>query len=617
MIKTSRRTFLGYGSALAGCACTGIASAALPVGRPKPAAAAALMPAAYAEVRLADSPLLVQRDHQHDLYMGIDNDRYMKPFRVRAGLPAPGGDMGGWYDQSDDFVIDTHDWSKTNWHGYIPGHSFGQYLSGLSRIHAITGDADTRAKIEGMVADFIPTISPKFFEGYTLPAYTYDKIVIGLIDAYQYAGVAAAGPALDAVTDAALPSLPDHALTREERRKLPYTSEAQLWDEPYTLPENLFKAWKLGLGERYRDLAVRYLQNGPMFDPLSQGVSPFKGQHAYSHVNALNSAVEAWYATGEQKYLQAAANGFAFVERQSYATGGWGPNEGLLGPNDTETLLDMSTKTHASFETPCGAYGHFKIARSLLQITRDSHYGDSMERVLYNTILGAKPTGADGRTFYYSDYNNTATKGFHHDKWPCCSGTFTQLTADYGISAWLTGANAVFVNLYLPSTLTTALNGVRVKLTQSGDYPFADSQVLSVDPEQAARFAVNLRIPGWAGAGTRVSVNGKAVEGVTPGRFLSLERTWRKGDKIELVFDMDVRLEPINAAHPEVVAVMTGPLVLFPIAAPETPLVRAAWLAARRQDRNTWTVAGTEGAITLKPFMAIGDETYRLYSRTA
>ena len=74
-----------------------------------------------------------------------------------------------------------------------------------------------------------------------------------------------------------------------------------------------------------------------------------------------------------------------------------------LGEPDRGQLGDSLRHTHASFETPCGAYGHFKITRYLLCATKDSRYGDSMERVLYNTILGAWPIQADGTSFYYSD----------------------------------------------------------------------------------------------------------------------------------------------------------------------------------------------------------------------
>ena len=109
------------------------------------------------------------------------------------------------------------------------------------------------------------------------------------------------------------------------------------------------------------------------------------------------------------------------------------------------------TKTHSSFETPCGSYAHFKITRYLLRATKDSRYGDSMERVLYNCILGAKPIKEDGHGFYYSDYNNDGSKFYHPYKWHCCTGTFSQVTADYGISSYFRDEEGVYVNLFVPS----------------------------------------------------------------------------------------------------------------------------------------------------------------------
>ena len=76
-----------------------------------------------------------------------------------------------------------------------------------------------------------------------------------------------------------------------------------------------------------------------------------------------------------------------------------------------------------------------------------------MERVLYNTILGAWPIQADGTSFYYSDYASTGKKVWYRDKWPCCSGTFPQLAADYHISTYLRASDGVYVNLFTPSKL--------------------------------------------------------------------------------------------------------------------------------------------------------------------
>ncbi len=616
MRTLSRRSFLGHTCLVfCGYASSVKASSLLPK-KSKLLIKPPLKQCTYDQVQLGASLLRDQLNYQVQLFMGISDDKLLKPFRKRAGQPAPGEDMGGWYDDSRDFHIDPNNWSSANWHGYIPGHSFGQYVSGLARSYAITGDEKIKQKVSDLVHKYALTISPRFFENYYLPAYTYDKLAIGLIDAYQYTGIEEAKTALDKLTTAVLPFLPEKALTREERRARPYTQEAEIWDEPYTLPENLFIAWQLGMGERYKDLAVRYLQNEALFDPLAKGVSPLKGKHAYSHVNALNSAVQAYLCTGDKKYLAAARNGFEFIEAQSFATGGWGPNEELIAPDDTETLFKSLTETHRTFETPCGAYGHFKITRSLLQLTKSSHYGDSMERVLYNTILGAKPTLPDGSTFYYSDYNNKAHKFFRDEQWPCCSGTFIQLAADYGISAYLLERDNIYVNLYIPSQVKTVIDGQTVSIQQTTQYPFANSSIVEINLEQPKKFSVSLRIPAWAGKGTQIKINGQ-LESTTirAGSFLELTKVWSKGDRIEIAFDMEMRLEAINASYPDVVALLMGPLVLFPIAAADVRFTRSQMLSATRISNTDWSVVNGEQKVYLRPFMHIKDETYQLYTK--
>ena len=81
-----------------------------------------------------------------------------------------------------------------------------------------------------------------------------------------------------------------------------------------------------------------------------------------------------------------------------------GPDETLRAPDSPDVAASL-TESHSRFETPCGSYAHFNLTRYLLRVTGDSRYGDSMEHMMYNTVLRAKPLGADGRTFYCSDYN--------------------------------------------------------------------------------------------------------------------------------------------------------------------------------------------------------------------
>jgi hypothetical protein len=608
MPKWSRRAFLTASAAWA----AGLRAMPLPVAP----LAAPLSLVGHRDVQLLDGPLRTQFIHQQDLFLGLDEDALLKPFRQRAGQAAPGADMGGWYDASADFHCEPND-PHVDFHGFIPGHSFGQYVSGLSRGFAATGDVRTQAKIRSLLDGYRATISPAFFDDYNLPCYTYDKLLIGLIDARHHAGYAAAGEGLDALTEAALPALPEKALTREERRRRPYKREAQIWDEPYTLPENLLLAYERGFGDRYRALGARYIQDEKLFAPLARGENVLGGLHAYSHVNAFSSAVQSYLTLGQGPHLAAALNGFSMLQAQSYATGGWGPDETLAGDDGGAALYASLERSHSSFETPCGAYGHFKIARHLLRLTGDSRYGDSMERVLYNTVLGAKATEPDGRTFYYSDYNDRGRKAFHHDRWPCCSGTFVQLTADYGVSAYLAGPQALYVNLYVPSRVSVQLSDHAVTMTQETAYPREDAARFELALTKPVRFTLAFRIPGWAGPATRLSVNGRRLAAPPPaGRFAEIERVWHPGDRLELILDQRLRLEPLSSSHADRVALMHGPRALFALSHLEATPTRADLLSARPNPSgdDEWR---TDGGLLFRPFTAIADEEYRLYTAPA
>ncbi len=606
----SRRSFLASGVALAATSLAKVHGApALAIG--DSAGIAPLDPFTYGDVELLEGPMRRQFDANHAFFLALDEDMLLKPFRQRAGLPAPGEDMGGWYDNSPEF--DPHG----SFHGFIPGHSFGQYLSGLARAYAMTGSKPTQAKVQRLVSAFAPTITTKFYEGYHLPAYTFDKTNCGLIDAYEFGGVALAFEVLNAATDAVLPHLPSKAMSRAEQYAQPHPDEAYCWDETYTLPENFFLAYKRGAGNRYRDLAVRFLEDDSYFGPLSEGQNVLPGEHAYSHVNALSSAMQAYLVLGSEKHLRAARNGFEFVRtNQSFATGGWGPGETFRKPGSGEMGASLNF-SHAGFETPCGAYGHFKITRYLLRVTRDSRYGDSMERVLYNTILGAKPLKEDGSSFYYSDYNNRfAKKGYHRDKWPCCSGTFPQITADYGISSYFHDASALYVNLYVPSRATWTRGGERITLTQRTDYPHRPESQIEVNVDTANAFTIFLRIPAWAAPGTAIAVNGKRIlADPEPGRFARLDRTWANGDRIEIEFNMPTALEAVDPEHPNMAAVVHGPLALFALDQMPPIFRREELLTAAQVSTGStdWQAKIATGKLTLRPFAAIEEQLYRLY----
>ena len=112
--RITRRKLLRRTTALAGfCAGHGFALTA-PV----------LSEFGYGDVQLASGPLQSQFEENHKLLLNLSEDSLLKPFRQREGLPAPGKDLGGWYDT----------------YAFSPGASYGQWLSALARFYAATRD---------------------------------------------------------------------------------------------------------------------------------------------------------------------------------------------------------------------------------------------------------------------------------------------------------------------------------------------------------------------------------------------------------------------------------------------------------------------------------------------
>ena len=561
----------------------------------------------YGDITLASDLHNKQLEHTHTVLMELSDDSLLKPLRQMSGQPAPGDDLGGWYHYDPNYDWHTFD------AGFAPACTFGQWVSALARYYAITGDEPTRQKVLRLNKLYAQTISGDFYENNRFPAYCYDKLVCGLIDSHRFVKDPDAYGILERTTDIATPHLPGKAI-EHGRDWRAGKDESYTWDESYTVPENLFLAYQRGAGERYRTLGAQYLDDD-YFGPLSEGRSVFEGRHAYSHVNALCSAMQAYMTLGSEKHLRAAKNGFDFLSAQSYSTGGWGPDEMLRAP-DSDDINASLTNTHHTFETPCGAYAHFKLTRYLLRVTREARYGDSMERMMYNTILGALPLEADGRTFYYSDYNFKGRKVYCDHRWPCCSGTMPQVAADYRINSYLRDPRGVFVILYIPSSVSWTQEGARVSLKQTGSYPFDSAVTMEVTASRPVKFDLNLRIPAWA-QGASISVNGKRVhQAVMAGTFAPLSRKWKNGDRVELELPLARRLEPIDPRHTKTVAMLSGPVVLFAVGETVPAVTQEQLLAAKKTGEQKWQAESGAGPLDLIPFTAISDEPYSTYILT-
>jgi DUF1680 family protein len=222
----------------------------------------------------------------------------------------------------------------------------------------------------------------------------------------------------------------------------------------------------------------------------------------------------------------------------------------------------------------------------------------------------------DGTAYYYSDYNDSGAKVYFELKCPCCSGTLGQILADYGMSAYSVGTHGISVNLYTPSRLSWRQHGRHVTLQLNTVYPLDSEVTIAVKTPTPETFSIDLRIPAWAGAASSLALNGKRLEQpLTPGTFHKIQRTWNDGDRIELTLDRPLRLEAVDEKHPDLLAILQGPLALFAVGNRFLPFTRSELLSARQSSAGSaeWHISSGDGVQLFKPYFAINSETTRLY----
>ena len=192
-------------------------------------------------------------------------------------------------------------------------------------------------------------------------------------------------------------------------------------------------------------------------------------------------------------------------------------------------------------------------------MTKQSKYADWMEVSVYNALLGALK--ADGSDFAkYSPLEGSRFRGegqcgmtIH-----CCSANGPRGFVAIPESIVMRDTNALFVNLYMPSTVETMIpaSDRKVTLIQQTSYPESGGVKMTVEVDSEQEFALNLRIPEWSRQ-TEIKVNGTLVNNVTAGTFKEIKRVWKSGDRIEAEFDFRGRV----LAENHHIALMRGPIV--------------------------------------------------------
>jgi len=475
-------------------------------------------------------------------YGGMSVDSVLKGFRRRAGIPAPGVDLTGWSSDSSE-------------------PTFGQWVSGLARLSAVLGDATLAQHAADLVDGYAKTLPANHRTG--MGTYGWEKLVCGLVDAAQFAGHGEALEVLSAVVRA-----DQFDLTRA-----PATANDFSGDGPggtlewYTLSENLYRGYQLTGDPALREAAQTWHYDAYWSRFLQ---APLPGDrwdipawlHAYSHVNTFASVAAAYAVDRDPDHLTILRNAYDWLDQtQTFATGGFGPCEFTM-PEDGTLGQSLEWRSESA-EIVCGTWAAFKLCSALLTETGEARYADWVERLVYNGIGATTPVQPGGRTPYYADYRlGVATKLPYWHDWPCCSGTYVQAVAHLSDLVYFATPTGLATALYVPSQVTWDHDGDRVTLTQQTDFPRTDHSRFQVTAPRPVELELRFRVPGWTTAMT-VHVNGRSsVTRCVPGTWVAVQRTWTSTDVVTIDFGATLRAEPVDAFHPNRVAMAFGPVVL-------------------------------------------------------
>lgn len=281
--------------------------------------------------------------------------------------------------------------------------------------------------------------------------------------------------------------------------------------------------------------------------------------------------------TGDPGYLTAIdAIWDDVVTKKYYVTGGigaTGAGEAFGGPYE---LPNMS----AYCET-CAQIGNDFWNHRLFLLHKDAKFMDVFERTLYNGLISG--VSLDGKGFFYP--NPLESIGQHaRSPWfgvACCPGNVTRFMASVPGYFYAQSDRDLYVNLYAGGNADIKLDrGPSVHVKQETAYPWNGDVKLTVTPAKSASFAMKLRIPGWARneavpsdlfrfetpvtEKATLTVNGKPVATSTQRGYVTLDRTWKKGDVVQLHLPMPVRRIVSNdkvLADKGRVALQRGPVV--------------------------------------------------------
>ena len=352
--------------------------------------------------------------------------------------------------------------------------------------------------------------------------------------------------------------------TTEEQRE-------QMWSmyiagEYGGMNESLVTLYEITGEEEYLE-AAQMFDNSTFFDNLAANVDDVADRHANQHIPQIVGAIHEYAATGDSYYYNVAENFWEIVtDRYAYSIGGVGTGETFKDPYTQGQNILGNENRGENCET-CAAYNMLKLTQQLYNYDPDNaEYMDYYERTLINQIAASQSHDTTeymhNGTTYMLPIDPGQSKDYDTDYggFTCCNGTGMENHVKYQAAAYAKSDDTLYVNLYMPTTVTWDEMGVSVK--QETDFPSEHSKLTVTG---SGEFTIKLRVPYWATDGFEVRVNGETIcTNPEVSTYVEITRTWESGDVITINMPYTLHLDktPDEVDGSTVASLMYGPLVM-------------------------------------------------------
>ena len=595
-----------------------------------------LKPAEKGSVKILPGVFRERMDVNRQYLLELDTNCLLQNFYLEAGIILPGLQ-----------VVDNPETANLHWGWEAPtcqlrGHFLGHWISAAAKLIAADGEPELRVKLDNIVSElarcqelnggeWVGSIPEKYFtrliknQYIWSPQYVMHKTIVGLSDAYIYAGNTQALDILSHLSDwyitwteKAAETNPHAVYAGEEAGML------EVWAQLYQLTKD----------EKYLTLAKRYADAG-LFRKLKEGKDSLTNCHANASIPFTHGAAKMYEITGDSDWLEVIKLFWkvAVTDRGMFSTTGMNAGEFWVPPHMQGHFLGSSDQEF------CTVYNMVRTASYLLKYTGEAQFADYIERALYNGFL-AQQNAQTGMPAYFLPLGAGSRKKWGtktRDFW-CCHGTMVQAQTLYPELVWFTDGDKITAAQYIPSEFTAEMNGANVTVSQTTGMKYYNDQAFfdekddgqmsrwllkfSVKCDKPVRFTLSLRVPEWA-KGVELEVNGKNTAAPVKDGWLDITADWQN-DSVQVFFPSELRAETLPDM-PELMSVVDGPIVLAGIIGSDCGITGADKLNEQFMPQmehtygtfpwrqNSWRTRNQPQSVMFRPLYEVTDEEYTVY----